>query len=134
MSVGSHVPLERITSAIRVIRGQRVMLDADLAALYGVSTRRLNEQVARNRDRFPPDFMFRLTAVETEDLKSQLATSSRGWGGRRTTPQVFTEHGTVMLANVLRSRTAVAASIQVVFEAVRELMAPPDPPRKRIGF
>ena len=96
-------------------RDPRVLvLDADLAALYGVSTGRLNEQVKRNRSRFPDDFMFRSTAEEAANLKSQFATSSRDWGGRRKLPNVFTEHGAVMLANVLRSRTAVEASIQVV--------------------
>ncbi|HVZ48282.1 MAG TPA: ORF6N domain-containing protein [Gemmatimonadaceae bacterium] len=100
-------------SAIHVVRGQRVMLDADLAALFRVSTGRLNEQVKRNRERFPEDFMFQLVAEEAANLKSQFAISSR-WGGRRTPPAVFTEHGIVMLANVLRSRTAVDASIHIV--------------------
>ncbi len=99
------------------------MLDADLAALYGVTTKRLNEQVTRNRDRFPEDFMFVLTAEEAAGLKSQFATSKKGRGGRRTRPRAFTEHGAVMIANVLRSRIAIEASIQVVraFVQLREL-------------
>jgi len=116
------LPLARIVSAIHEIRGHRVMLDCDLAALYGVSTSRLNEQVKRNQDRFPTDFMFRLTAGEASTLKSQFATSNAGRGGRRKLPNVFTEHGAVMLANVLRSGTAVQTSIQVVraFVQLRE--------------
>jgi hypothetical protein len=161
-------PSDRITSAIHVVRGLRVMLDADLAALYGVSTGRFNEQVRRNRARFPADFMFQLTRAEAANLKSQFAISSAGWGGRRTPPLVFTEHGAVMLASVLRSPTAIQTSVQVVrafvrlrqilesnadlarklddleqrydsqfrvvFDAIRELMAPPVAPPKRIGF
>ena len=108
------VPAERVISAIRMLRGQRVMLDSDLAVLYGVTTRRLNEQVRRNRDRFPADFMFELTANELANLKSQFATSSLEWGGRRKLPRAFTEHGAVMLASVLRSRVAVETSVHVV--------------------
>jgi hypothetical protein len=88
-----------------VIRGQRVLLDADLAALYEVETRRLNEQIKRNMGRFPVDFMFQLTAEEFENLKSQFATSS--WGGRRKLPLAFTEHGAIMAASVLNSDRAV---------------------------
>jgi len=100
------------------------MLDADLARLYGVPTRRLNEQVKRNRDRFPPDFMFRLTRDEFHDLKSQIATSSSAWGGRRALPNAFTEHGAVMLASVLKSPTAVHTSVLVVraFIKLRRLL------------
>src|SRR5438046_10512458 len=83
---------------INVIRGQRVMLDEDLARLYGVATKRLNEQVARNRDRFPSDFAFRLTSQEVMNLKSQIATSSLGHGGRRKIPWAFTEQGVAMLS------------------------------------
>jgi hypothetical protein len=90
------------------------MLDSDLAALYGVTTKRLNEQVRRNLDRFPIDFMFQLTEIEEEILRSQIATSSEGWGGRRSLPYVFTEHGALMLASVLNSPVAINASIQVV--------------------
>src|SRR5690242_3038278 len=94
------LPLARIVSAIHEIRGHRVMLDCDLAALYGVSTSRLNEQVKRNQDRFPTDFMFRLTAGEASTLKSQFATSNAGRGGRRKLPNVFTEHGAVMCSSI----------------------------------
>lgn len=162
------VPVERIESRILLIRGHKVMLDSDLAELYRVSTKRLNEQVRRNRERFPEDFMFQLTPEETEALRSQFATSNRGRGGRRYRPYAFTEHGAVMLASVLNSPVAVQASIQVVrafirlreilathkelarklaeleqkydrqfkvvFDAIRELMAPPKKERKEIGF
>ncbi len=108
---------------ILVIRGQRVILDQDLAELYGVETRRLNEQIKRNLDRFPSDFMFQLTAKEWTNLKSQIATSS--WGGRRTAPYAFTEHGAVMAASVLNSPEAVEASVFVVraFIAMRDALA-----------
>lgn len=121
----SVVPLEQIDRAIFLIRGQKVMLDVDLANLYGVTTKRLNEQVRRNRNRFPVDFMFRLTKGETDALKSQFATSRGGHGGRRTLPFVFTEHGAVMLASVLNTAIAVHASIQVVraFVRLRRLLA-----------
>jgi hypothetical protein len=89
------LPDEIIMDKIYLIRSQKVMLDHDLAALYGVDTRRLNEQVKRNPDRFPEDFMFQLTSEEFENLKSQFATS--GWGGRRKLPKAFTEHGVLML-------------------------------------
>lgn len=111
----SLVPVERIERAILLIRGRRVMLDADLAAIYGVPTKRLNEQVKRNIDRFPEDFMFQLTQEEFEALRSQIATSkTAGRGGRRTLPYAFTEHGAVMLASVLNTPIAVHASIQVL--------------------
>ncbi|MGA2263797.1 MAG: ORF6N domain-containing protein [Acidobacteriota bacterium] len=101
------------------------MLDRDLAQLYGVSTRRLNEQIRRNRDRFPEDFAFVLTLEEFTNLKSHFATSSSGWGGRRKLPFAFAEHGAIMAANILSSPTAVGASIQVVraFVRLRELLA-----------
>jgi len=101
------------------------MLDADLAALYSVSTKRLNEQVRRNRSRFPEDFAFRLTRAEVDALRSQIATSKPGRGGRRHPPTAFTEHGAVMLASVLNSPVAVLASIQVVraFVQLRGMMA-----------
>ena len=99
------VPTERITERIFIVRGQKVILDADLADLYGVETRRLNEQVRRNRARFPEDFIFELTAEEFANLMSQFATSS--WGGRRKLPLVFTEHGTIMAATVLNTPRAV---------------------------
>ncbi len=112
-----------IENRIFQIRGQKVMLDEDLATIYGVETRRLNEQVKRNRGRFPKDFMFQLTKKEFENLKSQNATSN--WGGRRKLPYVFTEHGTVMLASVLKSKKAVQANIQIVkaFVKLREIIA-----------
>ena len=103
-----------IEKRIYLIRGQKVLLDSDLADLYGVSTKRLNEQVKRNKQRFPKDFMFHLTSEENENLKSQFATSSPEHGGRRTTPYAFTEHGAVMLAAVLNSSIAIEASIRVV--------------------
>jgi len=120
----SHVPTERIERSILHIRDQKVILDSDLAQLYGVATARLNEQVKRNRQRFPADFMFRLTRLEYRNLMSQFATSRSGWGGRRKLPFVFTEHGAVMAANVLNSPTAVAVSIQVVraFVRLREIL------------
>lgn len=104
--------LQALAGRILVIRGQRVLLDADLAGLYGVDTRRLNEQVKRNTGRFPTDFMFQLTGDEFENLKSQFATSS--WGGRRKLPLAFTEHGAIMAASVLNSDRAVEMSVYVV--------------------
>jgi hypothetical protein len=99
------------------------MLDADLAELYGVETRRLNEQISRNRGRFPEDFMFQLTAEEFANLKSQFATSS--WGGRRKLPYAFTEHGAIMAASVLNSPRAIEISVHVVraFIHLRELVS-----------
>jgi hypothetical protein len=118
---------DEIAKSIRVIRGYRVMIDADLARLYGVSTMRLNEQVARNIDRFPDDFAFQLTPQEFADLKSHTVTSSSTWGGRRKRPWVFTEHGVAMLSSVLSSPIAIAVSIEVVrtFVRLRRLMATP---------
>ncbi len=108
-----------------MIRGQRVMVDRDLAELYGVVTRRLNEQVRRNKERFPPDFAFVLTEAEFANLKSQNATSSSNWGGRRKLPHAFTEHGAIMAASVLSSSTAVQVSVHVVraFVAMREMLS-----------
>ena len=102
------IPMERIERAIILIRGEKVMLDCDLAEIYGVETKRLNEQVGRNLHRFPSDFMFRLTPKEAESLRSQIATSNAGRGGRRYLPHAFTEHGALMLANVLNSERAGA--------------------------
>jgi hypothetical protein len=162
-----------ITRAILFLRGQKVLLDADLAALYGVTTARLNQQVRRNRKRFPADFFFELTAEEFANLKMHFATSS--WGGRRTLPLAFTEHGAIMAASVLNSPRAVEMSVYVVrafvklremlasnrelakrldqleahvqkkltshdeaiaaiLSAIRELMNPPTPARRPIGF
>lgn len=106
--------IESIADKIYFVRGQRVMLDSDLAEVYSVTTKRLNEQVKRNIERFPEDFMFQLTEQEFESLRSQIATSNKQRGGRRYFPYVFTEHGAVMLASVLKSRIAVDASIHVV--------------------
>jgi hypothetical protein len=153
---------ERIERSILLIRGHKVLLDADLAALYGVTTKRLNEQVRRNRSRFPDDFMFELASEEAESLRSQFATSKRGRGGRRYAPYVFTEQGVAMLSTVLNSERAIQVNIEimrafvrlrhmlarkladlekkydaqfkVVFDAIRQLMAPPDPKKRKIGF
>jgi hypothetical protein len=108
-----------ITTLIVTIRGKRVILDRDLAALYGVPTFRFNEAVKRNRNRFPEDFMFQLTRDEAASLTSQFAMSKSGRGGRRTLPYAFTEHGTVMAANILRSANAIQMSVFVVRAFVR---------------
>ena len=108
-----------ITALILVIRGKRVILDRDLAALYGVPTFRFNEAVKRSRNRFPEDFMFQLTRDEAVSLTSQFAMSKSGRGGRRTLPYAFTEHGTVMAANILRSPKAIQMSVFVVRAFVR---------------
>ena len=101
------------------------MLDADLAVLYGVSTKRLNEQVKRNRSRFPDDFMFQLTAEEVRSLRSQFATSKQGRGGRRYAPLVFTEQGIAMLSTVLNSERAIQVNIEIMraFVRLREMIA-----------
>ena len=116
------LPLESITQRIVLLRGQKVLLDTDLAALYGVETRRLNEQVRRNLERFPDDFIFEVSAEEFGNLKSHFATSS--WGGRRKLPLAFTEHGAIMAASVLKSARAVEVSVYVVraFVQLRELV------------
>jgi ORF6N domain len=162
------IPVERIEQRILLLRGQKVMLDSDLAVLYRVTTKRLNEQVRRNIKRFPADFMFRLTRQEYEGLRSHIATSKARKGGRRYLPLVFTEQGGAMLSSVLRSERAVQVNIdimrafvrlrqllathkdlakkleelekkydaqfRVVFEAIRELMIPPEPKKRPIGF
>lgn len=175
------VSTEQIADRILVVRGEKVLLDADLAELYAVPTKRFNEQVKRNVARFPADFMFQLTDHEFNHLRSRLATSSSNprtsnWGGRRFPPYAFTEHGAIMAATVLNSPRAVEVSVYVVrafvqlralltahkelaqrlneleariqkrlatqdqaiagiLEAIRELMRPPEPPKKRkIGF
>ena len=116
------LPEERIINKIYFIRDKKVMLDSDLAELYGVETRRLNEQVKRNPLRFPDDFMFQLTEIEFETLKSQIATSS--WGGRRKLPNVFTEHGILMLSSILNSERAIKVNIQImrIFTKIREML------------
>ena len=118
-------PLASIASAILLLRAQKVILDADLAALYGVETRRLNEQVRRNAERFPADFMFQLSTEEFADLMSRSATSKPGRGGRRKLPLAFTEHGAIMAATVLNSPRAIEASVYVVraFVRLREVLA-----------
>ncbi len=118
-SIGTEYVAERIF----VIRRQRVILDSDLAALYGVTTKRFNEQVRRNARRFPSDFMFRLSDQELANLRSQSAASS--WGGRRYAPQVFTEHGALMAATVLNSPRAIELSIYVMraFLKLREMLS-----------
>lgn len=124
MPKSSHlIPLESIAHRILLLRGQKVLLDADLAELYGVETRRLNEQVKRNAQRFPEDFIFTLNVGEFANLKSQNATSS--WGGRRKLPMAFTEHGAIMAATVLNSPRAVEVSVYVVraFIQLRESLA-----------
>ena len=112
-----------IEKKILLIRGKKVMLDRDLALLYEVPTKRLNEQVKRNIKRFPPDFMLQLTKKEFENLKSHFATSS--WGGTRKLPMVFTEQGVAMLSTVLNSERAIMVNIQIMrtFTKLRELFA-----------
>ena len=116
------IPDTVVINKIHFIRGNKVMLDSDLADLYGEETRRLNEQIKRNIERFPSDFMFQLTENEFENLKSQFATSS--WGGRRKLPYVFTEHGVLMLSSVLNSKKAISINIQIVriFTQMREML------------
>ena len=159
---------ENLARFVFFIRGEKVMLDSDLARLYGVEARALNQAVARNRKRFPADFMFQLTPGEYESLRSQIVTSKKGRGGRRFRPYAFTEQGVAMLSSVLRSSRAVEVNIAimrtfvqlrrlmdtnrdlarkieslekkydekfaVVFDAIKELIAPPEPPKKQIGF
>jgi hypothetical protein len=164
------IPIERITRAILLIRGQKVMLDADLARLYGVETKALNRAVKRNIERFPSDFMFQLTREEAGRLRRQTGTLKTGRGEhRKYRPHAFTEQGVAMLSSVLRSERAVRVNVEimrafvqlrqllsshadlarklealeakydaqfkVVFDAIRELMEPPEPPgKRRIGF
>lgn len=119
-------PIERIENRILLVRGQKVLLDADLAALYGVETRTLNQAVKRNAERFPADFMFRLSAAELEDWRSQVVMSDPGAKmGLRRPPFAFTEHGALMAASVLNSARAVEVSLYVVraFVRLRETLA-----------
>ena len=163
----SLVPMERIERAIFVIRGQKVMLDADLAELYGVLTKVLNQAVKRNKERFPVDFMFQLTKEEKDEVVTNCDHLKR-LKFSPTLPHAFTEHGAIMLATILNSPVAVQSSIQVVrafvrlrqmlasnadlarkldtlerkydaqfkvvFDAIRQLMTPPEPKRQQIGF
>jgi hypothetical protein len=117
--------IQTVDNTIHLVRGLRVMLDSDLAAIYGVSTMRLNEQLRRNKKRFPSDFAFQLTREEFTNLISQFAISKKGRGGRRTLPWVFTEHGAIMLAGVLNSDVAIEASVRVVraFVRLREMVS-----------
>lgn len=162
------IPVE---SRILIQRHQRVILDSDLAELYGVSAKQLNQQIKRNRERFPSDFMFQLSAKEHESLRSQIVTSKKGRGGRRYPPYAFTEHGAIMAATVLNSKRAVEMSvfvvrafvrmremlaknrqlaakineldrrlethdtaIQEIIDAIKELMVPEGPSKRKIGF
>jgi len=182
MTAPQSLAPEAITLRILSMREQRVILDADLAALYDVPTKRFNEAVKRNLAKFPADFMFTLTDDEFAALRSQSATSNAGRGGRRYAPRVFTEHGALMAAMILSSPRAIEISVYVVrafvklrelaathsdlakrldelenktealamqhdtfsrntrnqlkqvFDALRELMTPPDPPKRPIGF
>jgi hypothetical protein len=170
------IPLERIERSILLIRGQKVMLDRDLASLYGVTTKVLNQAVKRHKDRFPEDFMFQLTIEEARiwwtevrggGLRSQIVTLKRGQHIKYR-PYAFTEHGILMLSSVLNSKTAIKVNIEImrafvrlrrilashadlarklealekkydaqfkiVFDAIRQLMAPPEPKRRPIGF
>lgn len=117
------VSIETLTRRIHLIRGHKVMLDSDLAELYEVATKRLNQQVRRNRERFPADFVFQLSAEEAANLRLQIVTSS--YGGRRYAPLAFTEHGAIMAAAVLNSRRAIQMSVFVVraFVQLRELVS-----------
>lgn len=164
-----EITVAKITQTILLVRGQKVILDAELARLYGVKTGNLNKAVSRNRERFPVDFMFRLTSEEAQDLRFQFGISS--WGGRRVLPYAFTEQGVAMLSSVLKSDRAVKVNIAImrafvklrhaletnrelakkfgeleqrvgkhdeeigaIIEAIRQLMAPPEKPKREIGF
>jgi hypothetical protein len=120
------IPIDRIEKAILVIRGHKVMLDSDLAELYGVKTKVLKQAVRRNIERFPKDFMFELSRQEHSNLRSQIVTSSFAqWGGPRYKPMAFTEQGVAMLSSVLRTRRAIQVNIAImrVFVTLREMMA-----------
>ena len=122
MSKQQIVPVAHIARTILLLRGEKVLLDSDLARLYGVTTSNLNKAVSRNRDRFPADFMFRLTREEVRNLRFQFGISS--WGGRRALPYVFTEQGVAMLSSVLRSTRAVQVNIAIMraFVKLRETL------------
>ncbi|KAF0144572.1 MAG: hypothetical protein FD156_1747 [Nitrospirae bacterium] len=161
------IPVEMIEKKILMIRGEKVMLDADLSELYGVETKMLVRAVKRNANRFPADFMFQLDKAEFENLRFQFGTSSH-WGGRRYLPYAFTEQGVAMLSSVLNSERAVKVNIEImrafvklrqmlasnaelarklnemekkydaqfkiVFDAIRQLMTPPETKKSKIGF
>lgn len=118
------LPVERILNSILVLRGEKVMLDADLAAMYGVETRSLIQAIKRNPERFPSDFMFQLSAGEWSVLRSQIGISSTH-GGRRTAPYAFTEQGVAMLSSVLNSKRAIAVNIEIMraFVQLKRMMA-----------
>ena len=128
------IPSERIESAIMVFRGHKVMLDSDLADLYGIETKTLVRAMKRNIERFPEDFMFQLSNQEFRNLKYQFGTSSKDHGGRRSNPYVFTEHGILMLSSVLRSERAVQVNIGIMraFVRMREIMASTQELSKRL--
>ena len=165
------IPDELLMNKIYLIRGQKVMLDSDLAELYGTETKVLKQAVKRNRNRFPDDFIFELTQEEFESLRSQIVTSNKGRGGARYLPLAFTEQGVSMLSGVLNSETAVRVHIQIIrvfakmrqlllthkdillqlekiekkltghdediqliFQYLKQLLNPPQPPRRKIGF
>jgi len=130
----SLVPMEVITSKIYLIRGQKVMLDRDLAELYGVETKRLKEQVRRNIERFPEDFMFELTKEELKNWRSQFATSNQDTMGLRILPFAFTEHGVLMLSSVLKSERAVQVNIQIMraFTKLRKILSTHEELKKKI--
>jgi len=129
------VPIEIIENKIFIIRGQKVMLDSDLAKLYAVETRIINRNVKRNIGRFPEDFMFQLTKGEWENLKSQNGISKEIKGGRRFLPYVFTEHGILMLSNVINSERAINVSIQIirVFDKLKQFALKQNELTERIG-
>src|SRR5258708_5708480 len=119
MSKATLAAVRRVDSRILFLRGQKIILDSDLAELYGVKVKHLNQQIKRNRKRFPGDFLFRISAREFEILRSQIVTSSDGHGGRRYLPHAFTEHGAIMAATVLNSERAIEMSVFVVRAFVR---------------
>ncbi|MEY2505053.1 MAG: hypothetical protein QOG27_1333 [Verrucomicrobiota bacterium] len=125
------IPVGRIAQSIHLVRGQKVMLDVNLAALYEVPTGHLNRAVKRNFARFPSDFMFRINRNEARILKCQFGISS--WGGRRRYPYAFTEQGVAMLSSVLNSPRAVKVNLAII-EAIRQLMAAPAKLQREIGF
>lgn len=128
------IQLEQIQNMIYVVRGQRVMLDSDLAVLYGVETKALNRQVRRNMIRFPADFMFQLTTPEFDYLKRQIGTSKAGRGGKQKMPLVFTENGVAMLSSVLRSERAVLVNISImrIFTKLRSFLMMEQDIEKRV--
>jgi len=130
----SQIPDEIVMNKIYVIRNQKVMLDSDLAELYGVETKQLKRQVNRNTIRFPEDFMFELTETEFESLRCQIGTSKIGRGGVRYTPMVFTEQGVAMLSSVLNSEKAISVNIQIIriFTRIRQMLS--DNTELRLGI